>query len=33
MALDAGQGVGLIRQVLPATEIVRRVAAEAGAHW
>jgi len=31
MALYAGQGVGLIREVLPAAEIVRRMAAEAEA--
>ncbi len=31
MALYAGQGVGLIRELLPAAEIVRRLAAEAEA--
>jgi hypothetical protein len=33
MALYAGPAAGLVREVLPAAEIVRRIAAEAEEAW
>ena len=33
MALYAGPAAGLVREVLPAGEIVRRIAAEAEEAW
>ena len=33
MALYAGPAAGLVREVLPAAEIVRRIAAEADEAW